>query len=427
MNVGLRLDQAPPFLVPLRFFLTAPVFGAAAAIVLLVGGPSTLGSRWSPALLAATHLLTLGFLTMVMLGAFMQLLPVLAGSPLRRPRTVAAVVHVLLVAGTPALAMSFVIPLAALREAALAILGVSLGVFLAAAGVSLARAAASPSVTAMRLALIGLAVTVVLGILLGANRAPSFLGPAPSATDKHLVWGLVGWVAILVTGVAYQVVPMFQLTRSYPERLRSWLVPAIVAALLIWTVATSARSVAPGWSDRIGTLLLTVTLAAFAIATLWLQTTRRRKLPDATLRFWTLAMASLFAGVMLAMAYATGLTGDARFALLAGALMIVGFGVSVIEGMLYKIVPFLAWLHLQAPGKAQALPNMKQIVPDERTLPHVWLHGLSILLLAPAVFAPSPWIYPAALALLASFLWLGWNLISATMVYRRALSRISVA
>jgi len=45
---GLRLDQAPPFFVPLRFFITAPIFGALAAATLLAGGPQALASRWTP-------------------------------------------------------------------------------------------------------------------------------------------------------------------------------------------------------------------------------------------------------------------------------------------------------------------------------------------------------------------------------------------
>jgi uncharacterized protein YjeT (DUF2065 family) len=48
---------------------------------------------------------------------------------------------------------------------------------------------------------------------------------------------------------------------------------------------------------------------------------------------------------------------------LAGVLVLYGGFVSVIEGMLYKIVPFLAWLHLIQDGiKA---PNMRKLQPDK--------------------------------------------------------------
>ena len=65
---GLSLKQAPPLSVPLRFFLTAPVFLLLAAMLLWHLGATVWASRWSAGVLALTHLLTLGYLSMVMLG-----------------------------------------------------------------------------------------------------------------------------------------------------------------------------------------------------------------------------------------------------------------------------------------------------------------------------------------------------------------------
>ena len=57
---GLSFEQAPPFSVPLRFFLTAPGFLVLAAMLMLWEGPPLFASRWLPATLALTHLLVLG-------------------------------------------------------------------------------------------------------------------------------------------------------------------------------------------------------------------------------------------------------------------------------------------------------------------------------------------------------------------------------
>jgi hypothetical protein len=220
---------------------------------------------------------------------------------------------------------------------------------------------------------------------------------------------------------------MFQLTRAYPKWIRDLLVPATFVALLLWTAAMSASLAMPLWLVHVSAAVMAAALATFAIVTLWLQTTRKRRLPDATMRFWLLAMVSLLACIALWAVQTASSVVDARLALLAGAWMIVGFAGSVIQGMLYKIVPFLAWLHLQARGARYVLPNMKEFLPDARTLPHVWLHAAAVALIAPAAFAPMPWLYPAALALLASFLWLGWNLVSAALLYRRVLRASLVA
>jgi hypothetical protein len=100
LTAGLSLEQAPPFNVPLRFFLTAPWFLVLAALTDCCGkGPDIFASRWLPAALALTHLLTLGFMAQVMLGALLQMLPVVVGVVVPRPRLTAALIHIPLTLG----------------------------------------------------------------------------------------------------------------------------------------------------------------------------------------------------------------------------------------------------------------------------------------------------------------------------------------
>ncbi len=104
---GLSLEQAPPFSVPMRFFMTAPAFAVAAAAVWGLAGPEILLSRWTPSLLAVVHLVTLGFVTLTMMGAMLQMLPVVAGATVIWPRASSALVHGLVTLGTVALAFAF--------------------------------------------------------------------------------------------------------------------------------------------------------------------------------------------------------------------------------------------------------------------------------------------------------------------------------
>jgi len=167
---GLAFEQAPPFALPLRFFLTAPLFLLAAA-VLIVLAPEALASRWTPQALALTHALTLGFLAMVMLGALMQMLPVVAGCPLPAPRWVAGLSHVSLVLGTVSLMAGFVTAEPAAFGAGIVLFGGGFAVFLAAAAISLVRAVSGITVTGIRLAVSGLALTLLLGVALALLRA----------------------------------------------------------------------------------------------------------------------------------------------------------------------------------------------------------------------------------------------------------------
>ena len=104
MQALMSFDKAPPLAAPLRFFLTAPLFSLVAGLLLLALGPDMFASRWMPGLLAATHLITVGFMLQVMLGALIQILPVVAGANLRHPLVVARWLHVGLSAGALLLA-----------------------------------------------------------------------------------------------------------------------------------------------------------------------------------------------------------------------------------------------------------------------------------------------------------------------------------
>ncbi|MDP2056548.1 MAG: hypothetical protein Q8K35_02160, partial [Thiobacillus sp.] len=337
LQAGLSFEQAPPFALPLRFFLTAPLFLLAAA-GLIVLAPEALASHWTPQALAVAHALTLGFLTMVMLGALLQMLPVVAGSSLPVPRLVAWFSHVPLTLGTVALMAGFLTVASAAFGIGIALLGGGIAVFLAAASISLARAVASVTVAGIRLAVVCLGVTLLLGLALALLRAGWWTPPAvETAIAAHVSFGLLGWVLLLVIGVAYLVVPMFQITPPYPPRLSRWLAGTLFALMLLHAAALLFFQAAAPIVDA----GLAGGILAFALATLRLQSRRRRKLPDVTLDYWRLGMASLIAcvSVWFAAQFWPAWADSDAYPLLLGVLFIGGFAVSVVSGMLYKIVP----------------------------------------------------------------------------------------
>lgn len=416
----LSLEQAPPFSVPLRFFLSAPLFALLAAAVLAVSGPDAFASRWTPAVLAATHLLTLGFLGMCMLGALTQMLPVLAGAVIAAPRRLAWLTHTPLAAGTLLLAGGFLFAWRAALFAALVLLAWALSLFVLTAGLALVRSAArTATVRAMQLALVALAVTVLLGVLLGLGMTGAMTLPLPRLADVHLGWGLLGWMGLLILGVAYQVVPMFQMTPAYPDFMQRTLAPALLGSLLAWSLSYGFDAGVWRWIAALGLLLAFV---LFAWTTLRLQRQRRRRLPDVTLRFWRVGMLSMSAAALLwSSAQLVPEVADAPFyPLLLGLLWIVGFGLSIVEGMLYKIVPFLVWLHLQNRRLPRGtVPNMKEIIEEAAARRQAGFHEAALVLLLAAAVQPAPLIYLAALAGGLSAWLLAWNLAAAWRVYRR--------
>ena len=434
MQPSLSFEQAPPISVPYRFFLTAPLFGAVAGLILVVLGPETLASRWSRGALAMTHLIVVDFMLQAMCGSLLQFVAVVAGANIWRPALVAAVVHPMITAGAVLLASAFLFEQPVLFVLAACVFVAALGPFLAVMAVALLRTPAhSMSIQVLRLAVLGLLVTVVIGAALAVTLGlASNLHPGVSLlalVNVHVAWGLGGWALMLVIGVSYLVVPMFQLTPGYPVAFTRLLPAGLFVVLCVWTLQlVPGVDAAQAWQAgvaRAGVVLA----AAYAVVTLWLQSRRRRRQTDVTFMFWRGAMLSLlaFAVSWIAFEALPDVGGDSRAPIWLGVLALPGLFLSVITGMLYKIMPFLNWLHLQQQGGiGRSMPNMKQMIPEASMRGQMLLHFSAVGLLLAAVAWPV--LAPAAgLALTASCLWLEWNLVSAARLYVRVRATIRAA
>jgi hypothetical protein len=427
MAAGLSFDQAPAISVPYRFFLVAPAFGVAAGLLLAWAGPAALASRWAPETLALTHLIALGFMLQAMCGALFQFIPVAVGGNVWRPRLVAGAVQPLLVLATLLLVAGWLAGRPALWSAAVPLFLLATAAFVGVVAIALWRTPATGmTLWTLRLALAGLAVTVLLGCLLALALAQGLTLPILELTEVHLAWGLGGWSLMLLAGVSYHVVPMFQLTRPYPLRYTRAFAPLLLLLLLAWSaqVLPAAAAGVPAVA-----LALLALAAAHAAVTLWLQYTRRRKTEDATSLYFRAAMLALLAfavsGALCVLVPALG--ADPRAAVWLGGLALVGVFVSAITGMMYKILPFLNWLQLQRLGvPVAAVPNMKKMIPAAAMSGQLRLHLLALGLLLAAVWLPLL-ARPAGLAMAASFAWLGWNLAGAARRYQEFRARLLAA
>lgn len=403
-SLAYALSPAPG--LPLRFLLAAPWFGVLAALALLATGAATFESRWSTGALGATHLITLGYLGMSMAGSMLQLIPVVTGIALPFSRAAGAAAWSGLAAGAVLLASALglnatalFMPAALLLTLAFAILGGGI----AAALVRPASAAAMPMVRGMRLAGGGLFVTVVLGVILAFSLAGALATPVFMLANLHAAWGLLGWVAMLIVGVAFQVIPMFQSSRIYPPAVTRW-APWILAALLVlwsaaWIAGHDGAQVAAG--------LIGVFLAAFALFSARLLATRMRKPADTTTLYWRFSLASLVASCALYL-----LPDSDQAQLLVGVVFVGGFAMGAVNGMLYKIVPFLLWYHLQQDPNAVkgAVPPIRLILPDALARRQFWWHVAALAALVGAVLAPHWLARPAGALLGISSLLLGMDL-----------------
>jgi hypothetical protein len=212
---------------------------------------------------------------------------------------------------------------------------------------------------------------------------------------------------MLVIGVSFQVIPMFQATAVYPRALTLGLPPALALLLAAWSGAGAP------WLEP----LIAVLLALFAGFTLF-RLARRKRSPDVTTWYWLASLAGLL-GCLLAWTLMD--SEDARRPLVVGILFIAGFAASAVNGMLYKIVPFLLWYHLGLAGvPRRAVPGVNAWIAERAAKAQSCVHAAALAMLVISVFTPAL-VRPAGALFAAASGWTGVLLLRASQRYRRAL------
>ena len=388
-------------------------------------GESALTTRWASETLALTHLLTTGFMLQAMFGALLQFVPVAAGGNVDHAGSVATLVHPVLILATLLLAGGFLSGNTGILLAALPLFTVAGIVFIASLWRALQRVSvAGATLSALKLALFSLAVTLFLGIVLALGLSEFVGGTATSVlplleiASVHVAFGLGGWGLVLLLGVSLYVVPMFQLTPPYPALFARHMPRLIVLVAMASALPLIRQDYLRSEAVTAGLFLLA---ALYAMLTIRLQMQRRRRLTDPSFWFFRGGMlAVLFAALLAALPLTALFAEEAANSLAIGILLLSAF-VSVISGMMYKIVPFINWLHLQrltqrVSGIGSMPPNMRLMIPEVQARRQMVLHFSAVALLVLAVVWPAL-SRVAGLLWTASFAWLGINLIGGARRY----------
>ncbi|MGL1958901.1 MAG: hypothetical protein OCD00_16485 [Colwellia sp.] len=414
MNMsGLSFNALPPIDLPFRFFITAPLFVIACAFLVFFAGESLWLTRWHPSMLALTHGFTLGFITSIMMGALLQLLPVVGGIGIAKPRFIASTCHAFHLLGSVCLVVNFIWPNKYLSISALVLLAIGLGGYiLALAWVLIKKLSQGDSIIGFRLAICAFLVVLLCGLILQSRYLGiyfSFMDVGKQLTNIHALWGLVGWGSLLIIAVSFQVIPMFHVAPSFPVNIRR-ILPALVFILLIVFV----------FFQSIVLPLIVFCHGIFALSLLFVIHQRKRKIPDNTIRFWQLSAVTLF--VLNVFYFTPDSWINALFtdelsrvlldkkSLLMAAVFIYVYLVSVIQGMLLKILPFLSYTHLQQRclinfNAMQLIPHMHEFLNKKHGQWLFYLHSLSSIVLIITILTPS-WYWLFSLLLWVEFTWL---------------------
>ena len=197
---------------------------------------------------------------------------------------------------------------------------------------------------------VGMAILIpVLGLLLALNNRIGLLGRTYMPTlQTHLLLAVLGYVSLLIMGVSYKLVGMFTLAEDLlPEQL-AW---AEFALTLFGLAGLTVAFYLPTWRwlGWLGGLAFLAGVGLFAWILSILYRRRRRRVFDINTPF-TQTATSLFVVTLVAAGAALSgwLSAPPTFWLAIGWLLLLGWVGQIIIGQMYKITPFLTWLHRYA-------------------------------------------------------------------------------
>jgi hypothetical protein len=340
-------EAAPPLLLPGEHFGAGIAFFLAGALALFWVAPElAVGMYPSPRVIGATHLFTLGWLTLSIWGALYQFLPVALGAGIRWP-WLAHGTFALFVPGVAA----FVAGLGTGRvglmaPGAVAVAAAVVG-FCVNLWATLGRARRRDLTWwSLLAASVYLLATVVVGGASAGNLVLGYLGASRwVALAVHLHVALAGWVFMVVIGVGSRLLPMFLLSHGSAER---WGKAAAALVALGVVLLLGLHHARPVLAHGLPATLIGAGMVAFLVQAKLYYGHRVRPRLDPGLRLAAGGLAVVGIGLVLGVAVMAPGAGGSRLSTAYGAALVLGLSLFV-AAHYYKIIPFLVWFHRFGP------------------------------------------------------------------------------
>ena len=412
--------------VVLPFYLYAAVSFLAATTILLLNATAFTGHYFQPRILAITHLMALGWGTMIILGSSHQLVPVLIERKLYSD-FLAHVSFALAALGIPMLVYGFyTFQLGWLTACGGILIVASIVTYVVNLAFSIAgKGKENVHAIYVLTAACWLLITAGLGLLLLYNFQYALLSKTSiKYLPLHAHLGIVGWFLLLVIGVGSRLIPMFMISKYSNVKKLRWIYFLLNSGLAGFVLCSFFTE---------DSILLTFPLLAVGIGIFLFGTycyrawqLRIRKGVDEQMKMSLLSVVMMALPILLLttiiIAMIIGISQETQLALTYGFLIFFGWLTAIILGMTFKTLPFIVWNkiyhHRAAEGKT---PNPKEFFSDIifRIMCIVYLAGF--ILFATGILLQSELLlhFAAQLLLFTAFLY-NWNVMK-IITYKPAL------
>ena len=402
--------------VVLPFYLYAAFAFLAATILLFLSTSSLDQHYFNPKILAITHIMALGWGTMMILGASHQLVPVLIEGKLFS-NILAHFSFITGAIGIPLLAYGFyVFNMGWPAQWGAILINTAILSYLGNLTLSMIkRKKVNVHATFVLTAALWLFVTTLVGLLLVYNFSDPIL-PTNSLhyLSLHAHLGIIGWFLLLVIGVGSRLIPMFLISK-YSNTKLLWVIFGSINTGLV-TFIIFFLYVPQKSFYLISFAFILFGIGSFGYFCYHSFKQRIRKKVDEIMKISLLSVIMMLLPVILLFIIIVWLLINSinpQLVLVYGFVIFFGWITAIILGMTFKTLPFIVWnkvYHLQAGlGKT---PNPKDMFSSKIfSLTSVSYLAGFILFIVGIYLANNILVKLASFLLLLAALFYNWNVL----------------
>jgi len=343
-NSGLTKNTS--YKVVLPFYIYGAFAIVAATVLLFFSSSAFLQHYFHPDILAITHVMALGWGTMIILGASHQLVPVLIEGKLHSD-VLAYLSFFFAAFAIPFLSISFYnFNFGWIAQISAILINVSIILYLVNIGISMSKSK-NENVHAVFVftATLWLLITTLFGLFLLLNFSYNIFSlDSVSYLPLHAHLGIIGWFLLLVMGVGSRLIPLFLISKYHNPKIL-WAMYGFVNLGLILFIFNFLFLKA-SFLYFIAIAAIFVSIILFAWFCYKAYKNRLRKKVDDQIRISLLSILMMllpiiFVAIILILLFTS--TEKPNLVLAYGFCIFFGWITAIIFGMTFKTLPFILW------------------------------------------------------------------------------------
>ncbi|MEO9211160.1 MAG: cytochrome C oxidase subunit I [Ginsengibacter sp.] len=335
-----------PYQVVLPFYIYATLSFLVATILLFLSSAAFTQHYFHPQTLAITHIMALGWGTMMILGASHQLVPVLIEGKLHS-NTLGYLSFITAGIGIPLLVYSFYHFFFGWSAQWGAILiNIAILIYICNIAISMSKSK-KENIHAVFVftAALWLLITIIIGLLLVYNYTYNILSyDSLHYLSFHAHIGIVGWFLLTVLGIGSRLIPMFLISKYNNVKLLKWIYGLVNFGLISFIIFFLYLRTASFYLIPIAAILIAIILFAYFCRKCYKERIRRKVDDQIKMSLFSIGMMGIpLIFLIIVIASLLWMTDNPQLVLAYGFCIFFGWITAIIFGMTFKTLPFILW------------------------------------------------------------------------------------